>query len=248
MTGLWAAGAGVSIPRTYASWLIQMEIRLNLLTQRAILPGAFHSLSDRAAKMNGLVQHHNLGAEPPGWLAPTDSALARLERQGQVFSGTGHEFMLRYCPFPVGSNWQVPDRVGGAGRPPLLSHHRTCGAASGGSPGNMQLVINRGEAQLTLRLPIGIAQGHMNHRCRRHVPWTLADGSQGGQVSRDTQRDQLPPACYSPLPSFPEELPQPSAKPLIQFGNHTRGISQPEVPHPASQIHIELPDDFLQSA
>jgi len=72
------------------------------------------------------------------------------------------------------------------GRPSSLSHHRTCGSASGGSSGNMQLVIVRGERAQALSPPEGVAQGHVNNRCLRHVPRTLTSGAQGGEIARDT--------------------------------------------------------------
>jgi putative transposase len=75
---------------TYASWLNQVEIWFNLITQRAIRRGTFRSVKDLTDKIDHFVQHYNPGAEPFVWTATADSILAKLERLCQLISGTGH--------------------------------------------------------------------------------------------------------------------------------------------------------------
>src|SRR3990170_3595644 len=75
---------------TYASWLNQIEIWFNLITQRAIRRGTFRSVKDLINKIDHFVQHYNPGAEPFAWTATADSILAKLERLCQSISGTGH--------------------------------------------------------------------------------------------------------------------------------------------------------------
>jgi len=75
---------------TYASWLNQIEIWFNLITQRAIRRGTFRSVKDLVQKVDLFVQHYNPTAEPFAWTATPDSILAKLERLCQLISGTGH--------------------------------------------------------------------------------------------------------------------------------------------------------------
>ena len=81
---------------TYASWLNQIEIWFNLITQRAIRRGTFRSVQDLIDKIDHFVQHYasgraagyNPGAEPFVWTATADSILAKLQRLCQLISGT----------------------------------------------------------------------------------------------------------------------------------------------------------------
>lgn len=75
---------------TYASWLNQIEIWFNLITQRAIRRGTFRSVKELVDKIDHFVRHYNPGAEPFVWTATADSILAKLERLCQLISGTGH--------------------------------------------------------------------------------------------------------------------------------------------------------------
>ncbi|MGA2111754.1 MAG: IS630 family transposase [Anaerolineales bacterium] len=75
---------------TYASWLNQVEIWFNLITQRAIRRGTFRSVRDLTAKIDNFVQHYNPGAEPFAWTATADSILVKLQRLCQLISGTGY--------------------------------------------------------------------------------------------------------------------------------------------------------------
>ena len=75
---------------TYASWLNQIEIWFNLITQRAIRRGTFRSVKDLVDKIDHFVQHYNPGAKPFVWTATADSILGKLERLCQLISGTRH--------------------------------------------------------------------------------------------------------------------------------------------------------------
>lgn len=75
---------------TYSSWLNQIEIWFNLITQRAIRRGTFRSVKDLVDKIDHFVQHYNPQAEPFTWTATADSILAKLERLCQLISGSRH--------------------------------------------------------------------------------------------------------------------------------------------------------------
>ncbi len=75
---------------TYASWLNQVEIWFNLITQRAIRRGTFRSVKDLIAKIDVFVQHYNPGSQPFMWTATADSILAKIERLCLAISETGH--------------------------------------------------------------------------------------------------------------------------------------------------------------
>lgn len=75
---------------TYASWLNQIEIWFNLITQRAIRRGTFRSVKQLVERIDHFVQHYNAGASPFVWTATADSILAKVERICQVISGSQH--------------------------------------------------------------------------------------------------------------------------------------------------------------
>lgn len=75
---------------TYSSWLNQIEIWFNLITQRAIRRGTFRSVKDLVERIDHFVQHYNPQAEPFTWTATADSILAKLERLCQLISGSRH--------------------------------------------------------------------------------------------------------------------------------------------------------------
>ncbi|MEW6568486.1 MAG: IS630 family transposase, partial [Chloroflexota bacterium] len=54
---------------TYASWLNQVEIWFNLITQRAIRRGTFRSVKELVAKIDAFVQHYNRTSRPFAWTA-----------------------------------------------------------------------------------------------------------------------------------------------------------------------------------
>jgi putative transposase len=75
---------------TYASWLNQVEIWFNLITQRAIRRGSFRSVKQLVDRIEGFVQSYNPKARPFIWTATADSILGKLERLCEHISGTQH--------------------------------------------------------------------------------------------------------------------------------------------------------------
>jgi transposase len=75
---------------TYASWLNQVEIWFNLITQRAIRRGTFRTVHDLVAKIDHFVQHYNRRHPPFVWTATADAILAKIERLCKAVVGTGH--------------------------------------------------------------------------------------------------------------------------------------------------------------
>ncbi len=75
---------------TYASWLNQVEIWFNLITQRAIRRGTFKSVKELIAKIEQFVNHYNRDSHPFIWTATADSILEKIKRLCQRISGTRH--------------------------------------------------------------------------------------------------------------------------------------------------------------
>jgi len=75
---------------TYASWLNQVEIWFNLITQRAIRRGTFRSVKDLVFKIEQIVKHHNSNTQPFVWTATADSILDKIKKLCQLISGTVH--------------------------------------------------------------------------------------------------------------------------------------------------------------
>ena len=75
---------------TYASWLNQVEIWFNLITQKAIRRGTFTSVRELVAKIQQYSDNYNRHPRPFVWTATADSILAKIERLCQSISGTGH--------------------------------------------------------------------------------------------------------------------------------------------------------------
>jgi transposase len=75
---------------TYASWLNQVEIWFNLITQRAIRRGTFSSVKELIAKIEDYIKHYNRHPQPFAWTATADSILAKIERLCQSISVTQH--------------------------------------------------------------------------------------------------------------------------------------------------------------
>lgn len=73
---------------TYASWLNQVEIWFNIITQRAIRRGAFRSVRDLVQRIEAFVRHYNPTAQPFMWVATADSILRKLKRLCDAISGT----------------------------------------------------------------------------------------------------------------------------------------------------------------
>ncbi len=75
---------------TYASWLNQVEIWFNIITQRAIRRGTFKSVRDLIAKIEAYVKHYNRNCHPFSWTATADSILEKINRLCKAVAGTGH--------------------------------------------------------------------------------------------------------------------------------------------------------------
>jgi putative transposase len=76
---------------TYASWLNQVEIWFNIITQRAIRRGSFGSVSELIARIERFVAACNAThAQPFAWTATADSILGKPDRLCQRISGTQH--------------------------------------------------------------------------------------------------------------------------------------------------------------
>lgn len=75
---------------TYASWLNQVEIWFNLITQRAIRRGSFSSVKELVKKIEAYLTNYNKHPKPFIWTATADSIFAKLERLCQRISETQH--------------------------------------------------------------------------------------------------------------------------------------------------------------
>lgn len=75
---------------TYASWLNQVEIWFNLITQQAIRRGTFSSVKELVTKIQQYTDNYNRHPRPFAWTATVDSILAKIERLCQSISGTQH--------------------------------------------------------------------------------------------------------------------------------------------------------------
>jgi len=75
---------------TYASWLNQVEIWFNIITQKAIRRGSFRSVGQLTQRIDDLVRQYNHTSTPFTWTATAESILAKLERLCKCISGTEH--------------------------------------------------------------------------------------------------------------------------------------------------------------
>lgn len=75
---------------TYASWLNQVEIWFNRITQQAIRRGTFRSVRELVQKIDQYVQTFNAQAQPFVWTATADSIFAKVQRLCERISGTAH--------------------------------------------------------------------------------------------------------------------------------------------------------------
>ena len=75
---------------TYASWLNQVEIWFNIITQKAIRRGTFRSVKDLINKIKNYVDQYNKNSKPFMWTATADSILAKIERLCKGIAGTVH--------------------------------------------------------------------------------------------------------------------------------------------------------------
>ena len=75
---------------TYASWLNQVEIWFNLITQRAIRRGTFKSVKELIARIEQFVQQYNTRCRPFVWTATAESILEKIKRLCQYISESRH--------------------------------------------------------------------------------------------------------------------------------------------------------------
>jgi len=75
---------------TYSSWLNQVEIWFNIITQRAIRRGTFRSVRDLTQKIEAFTKRYNSKCQPFAWTATSDSIFEKLERLSKAIAGTGH--------------------------------------------------------------------------------------------------------------------------------------------------------------
>jgi putative transposase len=73
---------------TYASWLNQIEIWFNLITQKAIRRGTFKSVKELIFKIDQFVQNYNSNTRPFVWTATADSILEKIKRLCQCIFET----------------------------------------------------------------------------------------------------------------------------------------------------------------
>lgn len=75
---------------TYASWLNQVEIWFNIITQKAIRRGTFRSVKALTANIEQFVSQYNRNSHPFVWTATADSILGKVKRLCQRISETEH--------------------------------------------------------------------------------------------------------------------------------------------------------------
>jgi len=75
---------------TYASWLNQVELWFNRITQQAIRRGTFRSVRELVEKIDIFVQSYNASAHPFVWTATADSIFTKVQRLCERISGTVH--------------------------------------------------------------------------------------------------------------------------------------------------------------
>jgi putative transposase len=73
---------------TYASWLNQVEIWFNIITQKSIRRGSFRSVKDLIANIQRFVENYNPKSQPFAWTATAESVLEKIKRLCQGISGT----------------------------------------------------------------------------------------------------------------------------------------------------------------
>lgn len=75
---------------TYASWLNQVEIWFNIITQKAIRRGSFRSVPELIEKIERFRDLYNPSARPFEWTATADSIFQKIQRLCHAISGTAH--------------------------------------------------------------------------------------------------------------------------------------------------------------
>lgn len=75
---------------TYSSWLNQVEIWFNIITQKAIRRGSFRSVRELVDKIERFRDNYNPDATPFQWTATADSIFQKLQRLCTAIPGTGY--------------------------------------------------------------------------------------------------------------------------------------------------------------
>ena len=75
---------------TYGSWLNQVEIWFNIITQKAIRRGSFRSVHELIERIRTFTDQYNPTAAPFIWTATADSILQKIQRLCHAISGTRH--------------------------------------------------------------------------------------------------------------------------------------------------------------
>ncbi len=75
---------------TYSSWLNQVEIWFNIITQKAIRRGSFSSVRELVDRIQHFTDSYNPHARPFLWTATADSIIQKIQRLCYAISGTGH--------------------------------------------------------------------------------------------------------------------------------------------------------------
>ena len=73
-----------------SSWLNQVEIWFNIITQKAIRRGSFSSVGELVARIRHFTDSYNPEAHPFLWTATADSILQKIQRLCHAISGTRH--------------------------------------------------------------------------------------------------------------------------------------------------------------
>ena len=73
---------------TYSSWLNQVEIWFNMITQKAIRRGSFKSVKELSEKVDQFVKNHNRNSQPFAWVATAESILRKIDKILKGIRGT----------------------------------------------------------------------------------------------------------------------------------------------------------------
>ena len=75
---------------TYASWLNQVEIWFNIITQKAIRRGSFKSVRQLIDRIKTFTKNYNEKSTPFAWTATAESILSKIHRLCMVITGSQH--------------------------------------------------------------------------------------------------------------------------------------------------------------
>jgi len=75
---------------TYASWLNQVEIWFNIITQKAIRRGTFSSVKNLVSNIERFIDEYNTKSRTFMWTATADSILEKINRLCKAIAGTLH--------------------------------------------------------------------------------------------------------------------------------------------------------------